>query len=189
MTGAKAIGSDPARWTVERRADGWAVILECPPGCTCGQRTPAGPFMSERDAARYRDALQDGWARGIPPEEIRFPPRRVRVAGDLAHGRVPAGAVYVGRPAYGLAGSKFANPFKGEGRTRAELAAAYAAWLGSEGPDAVVSGRRTYSRPYVLAHLAELAGRNLACWCPPGQPCHADILIEIANSPQTETPA
>jgi hypothetical protein len=29
---------------------------------------------------------------------------------------------------------------------------------------------------------AGLAGYNLACWCKPGTPCHADVLIEIANS-------
>lgn len=29
--------------------------------------------------------------------------------------------------------------------------------------------------------VAELKGKNLACWCKPGTPCHADILIEIAN--------
>jgi hypothetical protein len=28
---------------------------------------------------------------------------------------------------------------------------------------------------------AELAGQNLACWCRPGTPCHADVLIELAN--------
>ena len=28
---------------------------------------------------------------------------------------------------------------------------------------------------------AELRGKNLACWCKPGQPCHADVLIKIAN--------
>ncbi len=27
-----------------------------------------------------------------------------------------------------------------------------------------------------------LAGYNLACWCRPGTPCHADILIALANS-------
>ena len=27
-----------------------------------------------------------------------------------------------------------------------------------------------------------LRGKNLACWCPlDGQPCHADVLLEIAN--------
>lgn len=28
----------------------------------------------------------------------------------------------------------------------------------------------------------ELRGKNLACWCPLGQPCHADILLKIANA-------
>ena len=28
---------------------------------------------------------------------------------------------------------------------------------------------------------AELAGRDLACWCPLDVPCHADVLLEIAN--------
>ena len=28
----------------------------------------------------------------------------------------------------------------------------------------------------------ELAGKDLACWCPLDQPCHADVLLEIAAS-------
>ncbi len=28
---------------------------------------------------------------------------------------------------------------------------------------------------------AELRGHDLACWCPLDQPCHADVLLEIAN--------
>lgn len=28
---------------------------------------------------------------------------------------------------------------------------------------------------------AELAGRDLACWCPLDQPCHGDVLLELAN--------
>lgn len=27
----------------------------------------------------------------------------------------------------------------------------------------------------------ELRGKNLACWCALDQPCHADVLLEIAN--------
>ena len=30
--------------------------------------------------------------------------------------------------------------------------------------------------------LAPLRGKNLACWCPLGSPCHADVLLEFANS-------
>jgi hypothetical protein len=29
-----------------------------------------------------------------------------------------------------------------------------------------------------------LGGKNLACFCPPDQPCHAGVLLEIANKPQ-----
>jgi Domain of unknown function (DUF4326) len=27
----------------------------------------------------------------------------------------------------------------------------------------------------------ELRGHGLACWCPPDEPCHADVLLRIAN--------
>lgn len=27
----------------------------------------------------------------------------------------------------------------------------------------------------------DLRGKNLACWCAPGAPCHADVLLELAN--------
>jgi hypothetical protein len=30
--------------------------------------------------------------------------------------------------------------------------------------------------------LVQLRGKNLACWCPPNAPCHADILLEMANA-------
>lgn len=33
--------------------------------------------------------------------------------------------------------------------------------------------------------LTWLAGRDLACWCPPDQPCHADVLLELANPKET----
>jgi hypothetical protein len=34
--------------------------------------------------------------------------------------------------------------------------------------------------PFAAEVRGELGGRNLACWCPPG-PCHADLLLRIAN--------
>ena len=34
--------------------------------------------------------------------------------------------------------------------------------------------------------FAQLRGKNLACWCKPGAPCHADVLLEIANAPICE---
>ena len=31
------------------------------------------------------------------------------------------------------------------------------------------------------AWLAPLRGKNLACYCPLDRPCHADVLLELAN--------
>ncbi|WP_347311406.1 DUF4326 domain-containing protein [Defluviimonas sp. SAOS-178_SWC] len=38
-------------------------------------------------------------------------------------------------------------------------------------------------RPYPTDEeiKTKLRGKNLACWCPLGEPCHADVLLEIAN--------
>jgi hypothetical protein len=42
---------------------------------------------------------------------------------------------------------------------------------------------RDCDSPFRPAHLrAALRGKNLACWCPLDQPCHADVLLAIANS-------
>ena len=37
------------------------------------------------------------------------------------------------------------------------------------------------SREQVAAHIGDLKGKNLACWCPMGGPCHADVLLRLAN--------
>lgn len=31
----------------------------------------------------------------------------------------------------------------------------------------------------------DLRGKNLACWCPLDAPCHADVLLELANGEAT----
>lgn len=57
-------------------------------------------------------------------------------------------------------------------------------------PDAAASAR--VFRIFVVeeggsAHMnrhhiaAMLRGKNLACWCNPGEACHADVLLELAN--------
>lgn len=30
-------------------------------------------------------------------------------------------------------------------------------------------------------YLDEIKGKNLACWCSLHEPCHADVLLELAN--------
>jgi len=36
-------------------------------------------------------------------------------------------------------------------------------------------------RMNVLERLHELRGKDLACYCRPESPCHADVLLELAN--------
>ena len=76
---------------------------------------------------------------------------------------MPEGAVYVGRP------SRWGNPFAIDGSTtRADAVARYREWLAGQ-PELVDAAR------------SELAGRDLVCWCPLGEACHADVLLEVAN--------
>lgn len=71
----------------------------------------------------------------------------------------PKDAIYVGRP------SKWGNPYKiGIDGTREEVIELYKKWL---------SNQR-------YLNLEELKGKDLVCWCKP-LPCHADILLELAN--------
>ncbi|GAA5085731.1 hypothetical protein HNP84_010207 [Thermocatellispora tengchongensis] len=103
-------------------------------------------------------------------------PHRVRVEGDRYHGHVPEGAIYVGRAAPGLKRSPYANPHAvdkacracgGKVHDRAEMMELYRLHL-RDHPDLVAAARR------------ELAGHDLACWCRPDQPCHADVLLDVA---------
>lgn len=102
---------------------------------------------------------------------------------------MPPDAVYVGRP------TRFGNPFTvadaraddpelSETEARARCASLFELWLTAEirltNPDLATR------RAEILDRLGELAGRDLACWCPPGLPCHADVLIEIANQEATD---
>jgi hypothetical protein len=87
--------------------------------------------------------------------------------------RMPPNAVYVGRP------SPWGNPYSiGEDwiidpdqppMTRedtVELFRTHVAMTTSRHPD----------------FLAPLVGRDLACWCDLSVPCHADVLLELANA-------
>jgi ribA/ribD-fused uncharacterized protein len=97
-------------------------------------------------------------------------PRRVQVAGGLYHGKVPPGAVYVGRRTPTLAGSRYANPYKINAQTpREEAVRLYRLHLAND-PQLAACAR------------AELAGRDVACWCGPGELCHGDVLVELAAS-------
>lgn len=92
--------------------------------------------------------------------------------------RMPEGAVYVGR------GTEWGNPWRvgwtvmttaqlGPGVERAQELVITA--------DLAVALYRAAFTPDTPEARATLAGRDLACWCPLDQPCHADVLLEFAN--------
>lgn len=119
-----------------------------------------------------------------------------RIQRSRARGwRVPEGAIYVGRP------TRWGNPFD-LGVMHHAAAIALATYGDPAGPDAgqaALSGTgwvnschrlsAMFFREYVdclpdgarEAWLAPLRGHDLACWCGLGQPCHADVLLELAN--------
>ena len=90
--------------------------------------------------------------------------------------RMPRHTKYVGR------GSPWGNPCN-SGKD-------YAAWLRfpHEAPCVDTSDvRMAMRRHWILTHVHELRGWNLACWCPlpkRGEPdlCHGAILLAISNS-------
>lgn len=54
----------------------------------------------------------------------------------------------------------------------------YREWLNGEPVD-------LDARPPSHERIALLRGKNLACFCALDQPCHADVLLELANTPLT----
>ena len=91
---------------------------------------------------------------------------------------MPPGAKYVGR------GSRWGNPFKvGTDGDAVECVRKYAEWLtpySHRGPNSTME-HFLLSQANIEAIRADLAGCDLACWCAVGQPCHADLLLEIAS--------
>lgn len=93
---------------------------------------------------------------------------------------MPEGAIYVGRPTI------FGNPWRVEDVGQVYAAEYFRFWLlGDLSGNGVAGGLR---RATLLARISELRGHDLACWCPIVNrfgvrvPCHADVLLEIANA-------
>jgi hypothetical protein len=81
--------------------------------------------------------------------------------------RKPEGAVVVSRP------SKWGNPWTADiCGSRVKAVIAYRKDIESY----LQSGQINR-----VQFLYALQGRQLACWCPLDQPCHADVLCELAN--------
>jgi Domain of unknown function (DUF4326) len=76
--------------------------------------------------------------------------------------------------------TRWGNPMRArEGYTPAQAVSDYRLWV--TGADASNFDDEFGAAPTLAEIRFSLAGRNLACWCRIGQPCHADILLEIAN--------
>lgn len=131
-----------------------------------------------------------GAAKEIAPKRIQ----RQRAKGW----RMPEGAVYVGRP------TRWGNPFcfvlapygrekrlvhlpsgrpikmlricdvvtSDPEKRRENCATAFEMWI---------EGRSEDARAMREAAQVALRGLDLACWCPLDSPCHADVLLRIAN--------
>lgn len=114
--------------------------------------------------------LEQAAAEGAGPTRIQ----RRRTAGwHMAAGdRAP---IYVGRP------SRWGNPYRvGERYTIAS-----SDFHGDLTPALAVVGYRAWLRDRIALEpgfLAPLRGHDLACWCPLDEPCHADVLLELANA-------
>lgn len=86
--------------------------------------------------------------------------------------RMPPNTVYVGRP------TGWGNPFTAaRGRQKIDPANGFYSI-----DDALKMYRDYLSRNTIPQRAkSKLKGKNLSCWCPLDQPCHADVLLEIAN--------
>ena len=92
-------------------------------------------------------------------------PKRIKVKRQKGW-RLPEGAVFVGRP------SRWGNPYRlgKEADSRERVVEMYREMLDRLPPEEL------------RALLEPLKGRDLACWCPEDAPCHADVLLELANA-------
>jgi hypothetical protein len=116
-------------------------------------------------------------------------PRRIQLRRTKGW-RLPPDTVVVARP------TKWGNPFvcnhPGSSLSRpmkpAAAVAAFRSLLEKEGgwfpvPLPWPKGKIPAQFTTVAEVRAELRGKTLACWCPLDQPCHADVLLELANTP------
>lgn len=98
---------------------------------------------------------------------------------------MPPNTVYVGRPTQW--GNPFSDPNAAEMNVRAYRALLERdfKWFRKTGFCPWTAGIKlswSMSDDDAVARLlAPLRGKNLSCWCPLDKPCHADVILELAN--------
>lgn len=85
--------------------------------------------------------------------------------------RMPPNTVSVCRP------GKWGNPTATADGYRFWLAGLNPCWTARETLDQTESRRL-----WILEHVHELRGKNVACWCRLDEACHGDVLLELANA-------
>ena len=105
---------------------------------------------------------------------------------------MPENTVSVARPTI------FGNPFRREAAIESEYATeatwrafvveCFSDWMSptQQGRDWWQGPQSDRQKSAILAGLPKLRGKNLACWCALDAPCHADVLLELANRPICE---
>lgn len=78
-------------------------------------------------------------------------------------------------------GSKWGNPFRVGDALHIGPAYSGRDTIVRDAAHAVSLYRRWVFNLRSATEIATLRGKNLACWCKPGAPCHADVLLELAN--------
>lgn len=92
--------------------------------------------------------------------------------------RKPEGAVAVGR------GTRWGNPYRVGDRIGSVDFGPAGTTIETSAQAVDLFRRRvvgSWRHDKRRAVIAELAGKDLMCWCPLDQPCHADVLLELAN--------
>lgn len=121
--------------------------------------------------------MSDVRCQGSGPAAGGAPPRRIQRKRTKGW-RMPANTEYVGRP------TKYANQFivgREIVRDRMEPGGGVKSIYVVDAAHAVQLYRRFLPLHLRIAARIDLRGKNLACWCPPGQPCHVDVLLAVAN--------
>jgi hypothetical protein len=141
--------------SIEGQVDGDALLEHARPAIA------AVKIALHREQRRRAAANPARTAFAIQPVRIQY------VRGQRMGSPNGLKCIYVGRP------TSFGNPYRvgaNNTPTRKEAVDAFRAYV--------------LSRPTLIQKVkAELRGKNLACWCPcDGQPCHADVLLQIANT-------
>lgn len=65
----------------------------------------------------------------------------------------------------------------------------FRAWVpGGHQAESLWQGPQSDAARAPFKDLSRLRGKNLACWCKLGAPCHADVLLDLANAPSMTPP-